>query len=183
MNALLHGRIALSAAALLRRRVALIAAAALLALGTVALAAGPKGVAAPAPAAQGAQALDAAFKKALEAGDLEAVVACYADDAVLWLPEAPEARGRDAIRRAYFSMLSGMKLKLERNGTAYAASGDVSSTWGRYRLTLIPNAGGQPVALTGRFTAVARKVGKGWVYVADHASADPVPGPDPGAFH
>ena len=49
----------------------------------------------------GAKGVDAAWMKAMKANDLDAVMACYASDAVLWLPGAPEARGANAIRAAY----------------------------------------------------------------------------------
>ncbi|HVQ55101.1 MAG TPA: hypothetical protein VMT25_07965, partial [Thermoanaerobaculia bacterium] len=46
----------------------------------------------------GCKAIDQAWKKAILAGDLDAIVANYSDDAVLWLPGMPEARGTKAIR-------------------------------------------------------------------------------------
>ena len=37
-------------------------------------------------------------------GDIEAIAANYADDAVMWLPNMPEARGGKAIRDAYAAL-------------------------------------------------------------------------------
>ena len=48
----------------------------------------------------GMQALDAAWVKAMKTNDVEAATACYAADAVMWFPDAPEARGAKAILHA-----------------------------------------------------------------------------------
>ena len=53
--------------------------------------------AAPEP---GTTAVETQWLKAIKANDLEAIVACYAPDAVLWGPGDPEARGTAAIIRS-----------------------------------------------------------------------------------
>ncbi len=58
-----------------------------------------------AEAPTGAQAVDEAWRKAIIANDLDAVMSNYSKDAVMWLPEAPEAKGRGASAsptRAYW---------------------------------------------------------------------------------
>jgi hypothetical protein len=57
-------------------------------------------------APDGAQAVDEAWRKAITANDLNAIIAVYADDAVMWLPDAPEAKGREAIRKTYADLLA-----------------------------------------------------------------------------
>ena len=64
----------------------------------------PLAIATAAPA--GAQAVDEAWRKAITANDLNAIMALYAEDAVMWLPDAPEAKGREAIRKAYADLLA-----------------------------------------------------------------------------
>ncbi|HWZ86955.1 MAG TPA: DUF4440 domain-containing protein [Thermoanaerobaculia bacterium] len=124
----------------------------------------------------GAKVLDTAWVKAMKANDLEAVVACYAPDAVAWLPDAPEARGIAAIRGIYAGYFAAYTVSdAVLVSPAYEASGDLSAGWGSYVLTLNPKKGGDPVVLKGRFTAVAKKVGGKWLYVADHTSATPPP--------
>ena len=61
--------------------------------------------AAVAAAEEGAKGVDAAWLKAVKANDVDALVACYWPDAVMWLPDAPEARGEKAIRAAYAGLL------------------------------------------------------------------------------
>ena len=123
---------------------------------------------------KGAGALDDAWMKAMKANDLEAVLACYAPDAVAWLPDSPEARGEKAIRAAYQGMLAANTIQAvtltERN---HKTAGKFSAAWGRFTLTLAPKAGGAPIVMKGRFTEVAELRGGRWVYVADHASAEP----------
>ena len=125
---------------------------------------------------QGAKAVDAAWLKAVKANDVEALVACYAPDAVLWLPGAPEARGAKTIRDAYSGLLAANKVTdASIVNAAYQTSGDLSAGWGNFTLSLQPKNGGAPIIMKGRFIDVAKKIGGKWLYVADQASADPPP--------
>jgi uncharacterized protein (TIGR02246 family) len=141
------------------------AAAAALALSTLAL---------PAAAQSGAQAVDAAWRKAAMANDVEGLVKLYAPNAVAWLPDTPEARGTDAIRATYQGFLGANTIKdVVFSDATYRTAGSRSVGWGKFAITLQPKTGGNPVTMTGRFTVVAEKRDKRWVYVADHASAEP----------
>jgi len=134
-------------------------------------------VTAPADAAQsGAQIVDAAWIAAVKANDIGAVMKCYAPDAVMWLPNAPSARGAKAIRAAYEGLLSANTVKdATLSDVTYRTVGNTSVAWGRFSLTLAPKAGGDPVVMTGRFTEAAERRGGRWVYIVDHASAEPAP--------
>ena len=127
-------------------------------------------------ASDGAQGVDEAWRKAITANDLNAVIAVYAEDAVMWLPNAPEAKGREAIRKSYADLLAANTVTgATLANTHYQTSEDLSVGWGNFTLTLSPKAGGDSITLSGRFSVVARKEGGTWVYVVDHASADPAP--------
>ncbi len=127
-------------------------------------------------AQDGVKSVDAAWLKGMKANDLEAIVACYAPDAMMWLPGFPEARGARAIRDAYAGLLSSFTVAdVTIVNPAYQTSGDLSAGWGNFTLTLHPKAGGAPAVSKGRFTVVAMKIGGKWLYVADHASDDPAP--------
>ena len=122
----------------------------------------------------GAQALDSQWVKAMKANDLESVLKTYAPDAVLWLPQTKEARGDKAIRATFEGMLSANTVKeVILSETGYRTMGKVSVGWGRFSLTLAPKSGGSPVVMTGRYTDIAEQRGGRWVYVVDHASAEP----------
>jgi uncharacterized protein (TIGR02246 family) len=128
------------------------------------------------PAPEGAQAVDEAWRKAITANDLDAVMAVYAEDAVMWLPDAPEAKGRAAIGKSYADLLAANTVTgATLADTHYQTSGDLSVGWGNFTLTLSPKAGGHPVTLSGRFSVIAKKENGAWVYVVDHASAHPAP--------
>ena len=127
-------------------------------------------------APDGAQAVDEAWRKAITANDLNAIIAVYAEDAVMWLPDAPEAKGREAIRKSYADLLAANSVTgASLADTHYQTSGNLSVGWGNFTLTLSPKAGGNPVTLSGRFSVIAREEGGTWVYVVDHASAHPTP--------
>jgi uncharacterized protein (TIGR02246 family) len=125
----------------------------------------------------GAQALDNAFVKSVKAGDIEAVVALYAPDAILYPPGETAAKGRDAIRAVWGGFLSANTVtECKLFETGYRTSGDTSTGWGRFSMTFQPKAGGAPSTLEGRFTDVAVKKDGKWLYIVDHASA-PLPSP------
>jgi len=124
----------------------------------------------------GAAAVEAQWTKAVKANDVEALVACYAPDAVLWGPGEAQARGTDAIRASYAAMLEDNVVKdAVLSNARHREAGNLSAGWGNFTLTLAPKAGGPPVVIRGRFTEVVEKRNGKWLYVADHASADPPP--------
>jgi len=133
------------------------------------------GCALPCLAAEsGARSVDLSWAKAMKANDLDAVLKTYANDAVAWLPQAAEARGATAIRAAYEGLLSANTVQdAVLSETHYKTTGKVSVGWGKFSLTLLPKSGGAPVVMSGRYTDVAERRGGRWVYVVDHASADP----------
>jgi uncharacterized protein (TIGR02246 family) len=135
-------------------------------------------LAAVAPPAGGAARVEAAWMKAMKANDLEAVVACYAPDAVLWMSGEAEVDGIDAIRATYAGMLRENTVKdVSVSGGQTRLSGNVGAGWGRYTLTLSPKTGGPDLVMRGRFTEVVEKRNGKWLYVADHASDDPPAAP------
>ena len=127
----------------------------------------------------GVQAVDEAWRKAITANDLDGIMAVYAADAVMWLPDAPEAKGHEAIRKSFAALLAANTVTaVTFANTHYHTSGDLSVGWGDFTLSLSPKAGGNPVTMSGRFSVIARNENGKWVYVVDHASAQP-PSPKP----
>jgi uncharacterized protein (TIGR02246 family) len=132
-----------------------------------------------APRAQspdGVKGLDEAWAAAAKKGDVEAIVALYAPDAVYYPPDAFELRGTAAIRNYYTDWVGAMTIQDVRFASTYTTSGDLSLGYGTATVTMQPKAGGAPQTMTVRVTAVAKKVGGQWKYLADHASA-PLPQP------
>jgi ketosteroid isomerase-like protein len=141
----------------------------------IALAALIGAVSLPSFAAQtGAQSADSAWVKAMQANDIDAVMKIYAQDAVAWFPNEKEARGDAAIRAAYEGLLSANTVvAASESDTSYRTMGNVSVGWGKFSLTLKPKAGGDPVVMVGRFSEVVERRNEHWVYIVDHASAEP----------
>lgn len=133
-------------------------------------------IAAAAGAAESpAKALDERFLRAFNANDLEAILACYADDAVIYPPDSFMARGRDEIRRSWQEFLRQFRISHAKiSDASYLDSGSESVGWGIVEFTMTPSAGGESVPVKARFTSVAAMRSGRWVYIADHASV-PMP--------
>ena len=86
--------------------------------------------------------------KAANAGDVEALVALYAPDAVLYTPNAIEARGTAAIRSQYQAMFSANTVSNASINCTYQTVGDLSVGWGTATLTMTPKGGGAPQTMT-----------------------------------
>ena len=127
----------------------------------------------------GAKIVDDAWLRAANANDLAAILALYAPHATMYPPDVMEAKGTAAIRKAYADLLAAYTIKDAKLDAVYETSGDLSVGWGRWSMTMVPKAGGAPMAMTGRAMALAKKIGGKWLYVADHASAPLPPPPSP----
>lgn len=124
----------------------------------------------------GAKVVEAAWQKAIEANDLDAVMACYAADAVAWFPDMPEAKGTKAIREAWQEFLDMYTVQKATYLDSHTKTvGDASVGWGTFSMTLLAKEGGDPITDTGRYTEVVERRNGRWVYVVDHASFDPIP--------
>ena len=125
---------------------------------------------------EGAQSVDQAWKRAILAGDVNALVACYANDAVGWFSDFAPAKGKEAIRQVYLTFFQANIVKaVTFTNTHYQTCGDIAVGWGEYTFITTNKAGGNEMTSTGRFTEVARKESGKWVYAVDHASDNPVP--------
>jgi uncharacterized protein (TIGR02246 family) len=115
------------------------------------------------------RAADQTFMRACWKGDLESVVALYAEDAVLMPADAPEAKGRDAIRKYYPADIGGLKageadMILE---STQGVSGNLGWSSGRTKYTAANGA-----TSTGKFMSVSRKINGKWLYIRDTWNSD-----------
>jgi len=128
---------------------------------------------------EGLNEIGQAFVKAFKAGDLEAIVALYAPDAVSFPPDAMMANGQEEIRKSWGGLLNKFNVQdLIVTNPHHQTSGDLSTAWGNFKMILLPKEGGDQVVMEGRFTDVAKQVNGKWLYVNDHASI-PLPPPPP----
>ena len=140
---------------------------------------------APAPAAgdeAALKAVDEAFVQAFNKKDVDAVLACYGDDAILMDPgPALIFRGKEEIKKGigeFFKAQPTAELKLDE--TKYTVVGDVGYGYALWTITL-KDPEGKPMQMKGRATDVMAKRGGKWVLVSDHASVPLPPPPVAGA--
>jgi uncharacterized protein (TIGR02246 family) len=127
-------------------------------------------------AENGLNAAGKAFQKAVNAGDVDGIVALYRDDAVSYPPDMMVAKGKDAIRKTWTDLFAQYTAKLELVNGSYEEHGNVSIAWGQFTMTLTPKAGGEPMKIEGRYSDTAIKESGKWLYIVDHASV-PLPPP------
>ena len=116
------------------------------------------------------------FTAGFKAGDADAVAACYAEDAIVWFPGGPMAKGRQAIRdgfAGYFANATVKDVELTQMGAETA--GKVRVTWGTYAISLVDKTTQAESVERGRYTDVQKMIGGRWLYIVDHPSDDPAP--------
>ena len=129
---------------------------------------------APAPAAdkEAVSAVNAAWFKAYNAHDVDALSALYADDAVLSAPGAPSARGAAAIKEAFKKdIAAATKAGIANNaGTSgeTGVSGDLAWEWNTFTAT---DKSGKVVQKGKYVTVFERRNGK-WVIIRDIWNSD-----------
>jgi uncharacterized protein (TIGR02246 family) len=124
------------------------------------------------------RALDTRIVAAMQARDAAAVTAFYAPDAQLFPPNQPVATGPAAIRSAWAEdfRLPNIDLSFDPERIDVAASGDMASDVGRYRVSLDgPNG---RISDSGKYVVVWRKAGGEWKVMADIWNSD-LPLPEP----
>jgi len=105
------------------------------------------------------------------AGELDGVVAAYAEDAVYLPPHHEAVHGREAIREYLKAPLghgvSGLAFKV----TYIKQEGPIAWDVGTYRMN-IPQNDGMKKEDRGKYLTVWRRVGKNWLITADAWSSD-----------
>mgnify|MGYP001500598329 CR=1 FL=1 len=115
--------------------------------------------------------IEAAFYEALQAGDVERLMACWADEdeIVCVHPGGSRLTGAAAIRAAFTAMLEhgGLNVHPVQAGRVQALASSVHSVAEHVRVVL-PDGPHEAVVLA---TNVYHKTPQGWRLVAHHASA------------
>ena len=127
------------------------------------------------------KAITAAWLSAYNAGDVEKIVAMYADDAVLMPPHAAVATGHGGIRAFLTTDTAAAKtagVKIVPGAATAGVAGDTGWESGSYT---IADASGATVD-SGSYLSVARKSNGKWLLVRDIYNSDrPLPAPAPAA--
>ena len=135
--------------------------------------------ASPAAEVAAIHAVDDAWVKAYNSGQVDGVANLYEERAVLMPPGAPAASGRSAIR-AFFA-----KDMAEAAKAGFSVSlgtdrdGGVSGDWGWSSGTFTVKDKTGKVVDAGKYLSVSRKIGGKWLYVRDTWNSDAPPAPQP----
>lgn len=126
------------------------------------------------------RAQSASWVKAYNGGDAKAAAALYAEDAMLFPPNAPGVSGRAAIEAFLAKDIAGSKaagVVFNLNPkTDVGVSGDMGWESGTYTAT-VKGA----IVEAGKFLSVSRKKDGKWLYVRDTWNADAAPAAAPAA--
>ena len=110
--------------------------------------------------------LDGLFSEALNAGDLEALVALYEPEATLTPQPGQIVTGRQAIREA-LSAFVATKPTLTLDVKTLAQTGDIALTSAKWELAGT-GPDGHPVKMAGHSVEVSRRQPDGtWLFVID----------------
>ncbi|HET7832775.1 MAG TPA: SgcJ/EcaC family oxidoreductase [Gallionella sp.] len=109
------------------------------------------------------------------AGDVEALLALYADDPVLLPCGQPAVFGKEAIRAQHRPILRDYIFQSEQTLMEVEASGDLGYFWVTYRLTATPNAAGAPVQETGKALFIVKRERSAWKIARLIDNSDRVP--------
>jgi uncharacterized protein (TIGR02246 family) len=126
---------------------------------------------------EGIRAADLSFAAAANAGNIDGVIAVYAEDASLLPPNLPPQKGRDAIRKFWGGFLGAYTVRFDINSETVEGRGDLAYTVGHYTLSATPKAKGPPpIEEEGKFVEVLKRQPDGsWKYVVDMYSPNSPP--------
>jgi len=117
---------------------------------------------------------DMEWAAASAAGDVEGMVAFYADDVVFLAPGFPVLRGVEAVTAAMSDMHAapGFSLTWEPGSVTVAPSGDMAWVYGTYEMAM-PSESGELTHDHGKYMEVWEREGAGkWRCVADMIHSD-----------
>jgi uncharacterized protein (TIGR02246 family) len=119
---------------------------------------------------------NARFTEAFKRGDSATVMASYADDAIVMMPNEEASRGREGVRKVFRDMLSQMTVKDFKVTTDdVMVGGDLAVETGKYEWTLQPkaNPNAKEVKDKGKFVTVWQRQSDGsWKIVRDIINSD-----------
>jgi ketosteroid isomerase-like protein len=107
--------------------------------------------------------------------DLEKIVAHYANDASVEIPDVPILTGKDAIRAGLKGLLAdpAVALSFETVQVDMSKGGDMGYVRGTYSMTVTDEKTKMPVTEKGKFVTVYKKQGDGsWKAVQDINNPD-----------
>jgi uncharacterized protein (TIGR02246 family) len=95
-------------------------------------------------------------------GDVDAVVRCYADDAVFLPPGGESVEGIEKIRPRYEELFAGNRLEVRMDVDSIEVKGPLAFSRGMTRGRLVPRDGSAPREIADRYLMVLRREGEDW---------------------
>ena len=118
---------------------------------------------------QSTSADDGAVRKVLSglsaadnAGDLNAILSHYSDEAILLPPDGPPLVGQPGVRSFYEPALSRFRFEVSFDADETQVSGDWAFARGFINGRLVPKGEGTPVKLREKYIMVLRRQNGGW---------------------
>ena len=102
--------------------------------------------------------------EALNAGDVEAMVAMHTSDAVVLKPHARPERGLEAIGASLAELVERFEIRESRTMEEVTIAGDWAIVWGEYEVRLTPRQGGEGMGERGKYLDVLRKEDGEWKF-------------------
>jgi ketosteroid isomerase-like protein len=100
-------------------------------------------------------------------GDVDAVVACYAEDAVFHPPGGASVQGIGNIRPRYEELFASSRLEVRMEVEAIEVDGSLAFSRGLTRGRVVPKDGSPPREIMDRYLMVLRNQGEtGWKIAA-----------------
>jgi len=125
------------------------------------------------------EAITTVFEQAIaaaNAGDVEGVLAVYADDAVSLPPNEPPASGEAAIRAKFQPTFAENTVRIATSQDEVVVAGDLAVMRISFEETVTPKGEGEPIELGGHWLIVWRKQSDGsWKFWRDMWSVVPPP--------
>lgn len=120
---------------------------------------------------------DARFAEAFNRGDMTALVARYAEDALLLPPDSPAERGRQAVESGFKELLDAGWKNLSISSVEVGSDGGLAYNVGKYSAD-VPTKEGASKRVTGKFVDIYRRHADGsWkMHVTIFNSDEPPPG-------
>lgn len=95
------------------------------------------------------------------AGDVDALLALYADDPVVMPWGRPAVFGKEAIRALYEPVFRDYTIRSEERVMEVEVSGGLGYFWVSYHLRAAPKGGGAPLEEDGKAVFIVRRVANG----------------------
>ncbi len=117
--------------------------------------------------------LPATYAAALNAGDLDGIMAGFTDDAVRMPPNASAIIGKESIRSLLQTNLEQNTYQLDNPPEEVQVSGDLAFARGTYTVTVTPKAGGESIQREGKYLVIFQKQPDGsWKAARDIWNSD-----------